>query len=89
MIKMEYILKLKKMELNDEVKKLQDMNELYDRLCANHAMYLRCGDYDTKDRFADKSITKDSMAAKIKHYGEKIKRQKNKIKEMEMEMERN
>lgn len=84
---MEYMAKIKKWQLEDERKKLIEMEELHDRLCANHAMYLRCGDYDAADRFVDKSITEDAMVAKIKHYGEKIKSQKIKI--MEMEMERN
>ena len=81
--------KLRRWQLEDEEKRLKELVELYDRLRANHAMYLRCGDYDAADRFADKSITQDSMAKKIKQYGEKIKRQKNKIKDMKMEMERN
>lgn len=77
--------KLKKWQMDDEVKKLRAMEEVHDRLCANHAMYLKLGDYDAADRFEDKSITKDAMAAKIKHYEEKIKNQKIKIEEMKKE----
>lgn len=82
MMKMEYMAKIKKWQLEDEVKKLKEMEELHDRLRANHAMYLRCGDYD-EDRFMDKEITEDSMKKKIKEYGAKIKMQKIKIMEMD------
>lgn len=81
---MDFMTKIKKWQLEDETKKLIEMEEVYERLRANHAMYLRCGDYDA-DRFADKSITKDSMAAKIAEYDVKIKNQKIKIKKMEMD----
>jgi len=84
MMKMDVIAKLKKLELDDEVKRLRNMQEMYERLRTNHAMYLRCGDY-AANRFEDKSITEDSMAAKIKEYEEKIKNQKIKIKKMEMD----
>lgn len=84
-----YLLKMKKWQMEDEQKKLQDMQEVHERLQANHEMYLKLGDYDAADRFADTSITKDSMIKKIAEYEKKIKRQKNKIEEMEMEMERN
>lgn len=79
---MEYMAKIKKWQLEDEIKKLSDMNELYDRLCANHAMYLRCGDY-AEDRFMDKTITEDTMQKKIEDYEKKIKMQKIKIMEMD------
>ena len=82
---MEYMAKIKKWQLEDEVKKLKEMEEVLARLQENHAMYLRCGDYDAPDRFVDKSITKDSMAAKIAEYDAKIKNQKIKIKKMEMD----
>lgn len=82
---MNFIEKLKRLELEDEVKKLKEMQEVHDRLCANHAMYLRSGDYDAADRFEDKSITNDSMIKKIADYSDKIKRQKIKIEKMEMD----
>ena len=85
MMKMDFMTKIKKWQLDDELKKLKEMKEVYERLQENHAMYLRCGDYDAPDRFSDKSITKDSMAAKIAEYDAKIKNQKIKIKKMEMD----
>lgn len=80
--------KIKKWQLDDEIKKLAEMQEVYERLQANHAMYLKLGDYDAADKFEDKSITKDAMAKKIAEYDAKIKNQKIKIKAMEMEMEK-
>lgn len=79
-----YLLKMKKWQMEDEIKKLSDMQEVHERLQANHAMYLRCGDYDA-DRFMDKTITEDAMLKKIAEYEKKIKRQKNKIMEMEID----
>lgn len=84
MMKMDIMAKLKKFQLDDEVKKLSDMQEVHERLRANHAMYLRCGDY-AADRFMDKEITEDAMLKKIEDYDKKIKRQKNKIMKMEMD----
>lgn len=86
---MDVMAKLKKWQMEDEEKRLNEMEEVHERLRANHEMYLRCGDYDAADKFEDKSITKDSMIKKIAYYSDKIKMQKNKIKEMKMEMERN